>query len=194
MQIDNEHIQPKLEKYINLEEELESKQDEKRELEDKREKIKKAMEYLEIAYYKMKQEITPKFTDKLSKTISKISDKKYQNVRINTKGEIIEYLASKNKKVFLDLKFHDIPNTTAMASLFAAKQNIFMFNVHTSGGKIISETSREDMLFLIDPDTLLRIYSFDIMNSTIGGLSHIDYNLLKINFFALVFFTSFIFS
>ena len=52
-----------------------------------------------------------------------------------TKGEIIEYLANKNKKVFLDLKFHDIPNTTAMASLFAAKQNVFMFNVHTSGGK-----------------------------------------------------------
>lgn len=48
-------------------------------------------------------------------------------------------------------------------------------------GKIISETSREDMLFLIDQDTLLRIYSFDIMNSTIGGLSHIDYNLLKID-------------
>ena len=47
-------------------------------------------------------------------------------------------------------------------------------------GKIISETSRKDMLFLIDQDTLLRIYSFDIMNSTIGGLSHIDYNLLKI--------------
>ena len=47
-------------------------------------------------------------------------------------------------------------------------------------GKIISETSRKEMLFLIDPDTLLRIYSFDIMNSRVGGLSHIDYNLLKI--------------
>lgn len=62
-----------------------------------------------------------------------------------TKGEIIEYLASKNKKVFLDLKFHDIPNTTAMASLFAAKQNIFMFNVHTSGGKKMMEKTVEEI-------------------------------------------------
>ena len=37
------------------------------------------------------------------------------------------------------------------------------------------------MLFLIDQDTLLRIYSFDIMNSTIDGLSRIDYNFFKIN-------------
>ena len=62
-----------------------------------------------------------------------------------TKGEIIEYLANKNKKVFLDLKFHDIPNTTAMASLFAAKQNVFMFNVHTSGGKKMMEKTVEEI-------------------------------------------------
>ena len=36
------------------------------------------------------------------------------------------------------------------------------------------------MLFLIDQDTLLRMNSFDIINSNIGGLSNIDYNLLKI--------------
>ena len=48
-------------------------------------------------------------------------------------------------------------------------------------GKSILKNNHEDMLFLIDQDTLLRIYSFDITNSTIGGLSHIDYNLLKIN-------------
>ena len=45
----------------------------------------------------------------------------------------------------------------------------------------ISRRNDKDMLFLIDKDTLLRIYSFDIMNFTIDGLSHIDYNLLKIN-------------
>ena len=64
-------------------------------------------------------------------------------------------------------------------------QTVDLFSLFKSdeclSGKIISEISREDMLFLIDQDTLLRIYSFDIMNSTIGGLSHIDYNLLKIN-------------
>lgn len=54
---------------------------------------------------------------------------------LNSKGEMVDYLTEKGKKVFLDLKFHDIPNTTTMASLFAAKRNVFMFNVHASGGK-----------------------------------------------------------
>ncbi len=57
------------------------------------------------------------------------------NFSLNSKGEMIDYLASKGKKIFLDLKFHDIPNTTAMASVFATKQNVFMFNVHASGGR-----------------------------------------------------------
>lgn len=63
---------------------------------------------------------------------------------LNSKGEIVEYLAEKGKKIFLDLKFHDIPNTTAMASIFAAKKNVFMFNVHCSGGrKMMSKVSEE---------------------------------------------------
>lgn len=59
---------------------------------------------------------------------------------LNSKGEMVEYLTKKGKKVFLDLKFHDIPNTTTMASLFAAKQNVFMFNVHASGGRAMMES------------------------------------------------------
>ena len=53
---------------------------------------------------------------------------------LNTRGEAVDYLHSIDKKVFLDLKFHDIPNTTTMASMFANKQEVFMFNVHAGGG------------------------------------------------------------
>lgn len=59
---------------------------------------------------------------------------------LNSKGEMVDYLTEKGKKVFLDLKFHDIPNTTTMASLFAAKRNVFMFNVHAGGGKAMMES------------------------------------------------------
>lgn len=59
---------------------------------------------------------------------------------LNSKGEMVDYLTEKGKKVFLDLKFHDIPNTTTMASLFAAKRNVFMFNIHATGGKQMMES------------------------------------------------------
>ena len=102
IEIDNTNNSKKLEEYINLEEELESLKEEKKELEQKRTEIQKALDVLELAYSKMKEEITPKFTEKLSKTIDKISNGKYKNVRINTLGEIIvedqngEYINAEN--------------------------------------------------------------------------------------------------
>lgn len=59
---------------------------------------------------------------------------------LNTNGKIIDYLHEKNKKVFLDLKFHDITNTVKAACEYAIKRNVFMFNIHCSNG---SKTMRE---------------------------------------------------
>ncbi len=47
---------------------------------------------------------------------------------------IVEWIHQKGKKVFLDLKYHDIPNTVAKAAVQATKLSVEIFNVHASGG------------------------------------------------------------
>ena len=48
--------------------------------------------------------------------------------------DIIDFIHNKGCKVFLDLKFHDIPNTVAQAVGNAVKNDVFMLTVHASGG------------------------------------------------------------
>ena len=105
LKIDNDNIIPKLEKLVNIQEELENLKEEKIELEKKRDNIRRTIEYLEIAYNKMKEQITPRFTKELSNVMEKISNGKYRNVRININGEIIveqengEYINAENLSI-----------------------------------------------------------------------------------------------
>ena len=105
LKIDNDNVIPKLEELVNIQEELESLKEEKKDLELKRDNIRRTIEYLEIAYNKMKEQITPKFTEELSKVMERISNSKYKNVRINTNGEIIveqkngEYIKLENLSI-----------------------------------------------------------------------------------------------
>jgi len=48
--------------------------------------------------------------------------------------KIVEDIKERGKKVFLDLKFHDIPNTVSKAALAATRLGVYMFNLHASGG------------------------------------------------------------
>ncbi len=57
--------------------------------------------------------------------------------------QLIEKLTSKNFQIFLDLKFHDIPNTVAKACEAASNLGVWMLNVHASGGKTMMQAALE---------------------------------------------------
>lgn len=73
---------------------------------------------------------------------------------LSTDGKLVDYLHEKGKKVFLDLKFHDITNTVKMACANAAVKNVFMFNIHCSNGsrtmkevaELVKESGSESLL------------------------------------------------
>ena len=57
--------------------------------------------------------------------------------------QLIEKLTQMGFAVFLDLKFHDIPNTVASACKAAANLNVWMINVHALGGRKMLTAARE---------------------------------------------------
>lgn len=57
--------------------------------------------------------------------------------------QLVKALVERNFDVFLDLKFHDIPNTTAHAVSAAADLGVWMTNVHASGGSRMMSAARQ---------------------------------------------------
>lgn len=91
---------------------------------------------------------------------------------------IIEDINKRGKKVFLDLKFHDIPNTVSKAGIAAARLGVFMFNVHASGGYDMMKQCRDNVVSLCLKEninrtrilgvTLLTSISKEILRDEVG--------------------------
>ena len=71
--------------------------------------------------------------------------------------QLVEQLMQRGFEVFLDLKFHDIPNTTAQACKAAAALGVWMLNVHALGGRKMMEAAREAVALAARPPKLIAV-------------------------------------
>ncbi|MGA8147341.1 MAG: orotidine-5'-phosphate decarboxylase [Gallionellaceae bacterium] len=74
-----------------------------------------------------------------------------------TGPQLLEQFMRRGFEVFLDLKFHDIPNTTAQACKAAAALGVWMVNVHALGGRRMMEAAREAVAQAARPPKLIAV-------------------------------------
>ena len=71
--------------------------------------------------------------------------------------QLVEQFMQHGFEVFLDLKFHDIPNTTAQACKAAAALGVWMVNVHALGGRKMMEAAHEAVAQAARPPKLVAV-------------------------------------
>lgn len=112
--------------------------------------IDKLILALDISEYDYALEIVDKFKDYVG--IFKVGLELFSSCG----PKIVEDINKKGKKVFLDLKFHDIPNTVSKAALAATRLGVHMFNVHASGGLEMMKKCRDSVVDLCLKENLKR--------------------------------------
>lgn len=91
LDLDKENIEPKVDNLMKIEEEIVNNNEKIVNLKNLEKSMNLAKMFLERAYEKMKNTVTPKFTENLSKNISQITNGKYTNVMVqNDNGLIVE--------------------------------------------------------------------------------------------------------
>jgi orotidine-5'-phosphate decarboxylase len=87
---------------------------------------------------------------------------------------VIEPFIARGHSVFLDLKFHDIPNTVAGAVRSAATLGVRMMTVHSAGGPAMLAAAREALQGVANPPELLAVTVLTSMDAAALKASGID--------------------
>ncbi len=69
-------------------------------------------------------------------------------------ASFVREVVEQNVKIFLDVKFHDIPNTVSKAAVEVARLGVWMFNVHTLGGGEMMEKTVESAREVCEKESL----------------------------------------
>lgn len=75
---------------------------------------------------------------------------------VNSGPTMVRTIQDMGGEVFLDLKFHDIPNTVAAASIEATRLGVRMFNLHASGGLAMMQSTRAAIERVCSEESLRR--------------------------------------
>lgn len=85
--------------------------------------------------------------------------------------DFVRALVKRGFKIFLDLKFHDIPTTVAKACLACANLGVWMLNVHATGGLTMMKAAKESLSIFKNPPLLIAVTVLTSMN--INDLNHL---------------------
>jgi orotidine-5'-phosphate decarboxylase len=105
---------------------------------------------LDVSDYSYAIELIEKFKDYVE--IFKIGPELF----VSFGPRIVEDINKKGKKVFLDLKFHDIPNTVSKAAIAATRLGVYMLNLHISGGLEMMKRCRDSVVEICLKENLER--------------------------------------
>lgn len=93
--------------------------------------------------------------------------------------DLVRDLTREGIRVFLDLKFHDIPNTVANAAVEAARLGVWMLNVHTLGGSEMMKRTVDEVRVVCENEKIAKpfVIGVTILTSANGnGLCEVGIN------------------
>ncbi len=84
---------------------------------------------------------------------------------VNSGAEVIQLLRERNKRIFLDLKFHDIPNTVAGACRSAARLDVDLLTVHAANGRVGLKAAVDAVADAFKPPAIVAVTLLTSFNS-----------------------------